>query len=177
MEPPGSLVSEDRSAASVYVPAILAGLAAAIAGGVVWGLIVKSTDYEVGFVAWGIGFVAAMAILFATRGRRGLPLQVIAVACALLGIAIGKYLSFAWILSDVAQEQTGGAVDVPVFSRDTLDLFFDELGVVFDWIDLLWAGLAVFTAWKTLAPEVPEPEPAPEQPRPEEGSTPVTREP
>jgi hypothetical protein len=170
MEPPGSLVTEDRSATSVYVVAILAGLAAAIAGGVVWGLIVKSTDYEVGFVAWGIGFIAAMAILFATRGRRGLPLQVIAVACALIGIAIGKYLSFAWVISEVAKEQTGGAVDFPVFSRDTIDLFFDELGTVFAWIDLLWAGLAVFTAWKTLAPESPEPEPAPASP--EEGSTP-----
>jgi hypothetical protein len=170
MEPPGSLVTEDRSATSVYVLAILAGLAAAIAGGVVWGLIVKSTDYEVGFVAWGIGFIAAMAILFATRGRRGIPLQVIAVACALIGIAIGKYLSFAWVLSDVAQEQTGGAVDFPVFSRDTIDLFFDDLGAVFHWIDLLWAGLAVFTAWKTLAPEIPEPEPTPV--KSEEGSTP-----
>ena len=89
MDSPGNMITEDRSAASVYVPAILAGLAAAIAGGVVWGLIVKSTDYEVGFVAWGIGFIVAMAILLATRGRRGLPLQVIAIACALLGIAIG----------------------------------------------------------------------------------------
>jgi hypothetical protein len=175
MDSPGNMITEDRSAASVYVPAILAGLAAAIGGGVVWGLIVKSTDYEVGFVAWGIGFVVAMAILFATRGQRGVPLQAIAIACALLGIAIGKYLSFAWVLSDVAQEQTGGVVDFPVFSRDTIDLFFDELGTVFGWIDLLWAGLAVFTAWKTLAPESPEPEPvvAPA----EEGPTPAPREP
>lgn len=174
MGPPG-MVSEERSAASVYVPAILAGLAVAIAGGVVWGLIVKSTDYEVGFAAWGIGLLAAMAILFATRGRRGLPLQVIAVVCALLGIVIGKYLSFAWVLSDVAREQTGGAVDFPVFSRDTIDLFFDELGAVFDWIDLLWAGLAVFTAWKTLAPESPQPEPV-EAPA-EEGPSAAPREP
>ena len=175
MDSPGNMITEDRSAASVYVPAILAGLAAAIAGGVVWGLIVKSTDYEVGFVAWGIGFIVAMAILFATRGRRGVPLQAIAIACALLGIAIGKYLSFAWVISDVAKEQTGGVVDFPVFSRDTLDLFFDEIGLVFDWIDLLWAGLAVFTAWKTLALESPEPEPV-EAPA-EEGPTPAPREP
>ena len=175
MDSPGNMITEDRSAASVYVPAILAGLAAAIAGGVVWGLIVKSTDYEVGFVAWGIGFIVAMAILFATRGQRGVPLQAIAIACALLGIAIGKYLSFAWVISDVAQEQTGGLVDFPVFSRDTIDLFFDELGLVFDWIDLLWAGLAVFTAWKTLAPESPEPEPG-EAPA-EEGPAAAPREP
>jgi hypothetical protein len=175
MDSPGNLMTEDRSAASVYVPAILAGLAVAIAGGVVWGLIVKSTEYEIGFAAWGIGFLAGMAILFATRGRRGLPLQLIAVVSALLGIAIGKYLSFAWILADVAKEQTGGVVDVPVLSRDTLDLFFDELGVVFDWIDLLWAGLAVFSAWRVLQPESPEPMPSPVEP--EEGPRPAPREP
>lgn len=175
MDSPGNLMTEDRSAASVYVPAILAGLAVAIAGGVVWGLIVKSTEYEIGFAAWGIGFLAGMAILFATRGRRGLPLQLIAVVSALLGIAIGKYLSFAWILADVAKEQTGGAVEVPVLSRDTLDLFFDELGVVFDWIDLLWAGLAVFSAWRVLQPESPEPMPSPAES--EEAPTPAPREP
>jgi hypothetical protein len=151
MDPPGSLVSEDRSAASMYVPAILAGLAVAIVGGVVWGLIVKWTDYEVGFVAWGIGFLAGVAILFATGGRRGLPLQLIAIVSALLGIGIGKYLSFVWILDDIPE------LDVPIFSRDTVDLFFDELGFVFDWIDLLWAGLAVFSAWRALEPRAPEP--------------------
>jgi len=175
MDPRTSLVREDRSAASVYIPAILAGLAVAIAGGVAWGLIVKWTEYEIGFAAWGIGFLAGMAILFATRGQRGLPLQLIAVASALLGIAIGKYLSFAWILGEVADEATGGAVDVPVFSRDTVDLFFDELGLVFDWIDLLWAGLAVYTAWRTLQPESPEPEPVPAEQ--EEAPAPAPREP
>jgi len=167
MDPPGTLVSEDRSAASIYVPAILAGLAVAIVGGIVWGLIVKSTDYEVGFVAWGIGFLAGLGILFATGGRRGLPLQLIAILSALLGIVIGKYLSFVWILDDLPE------LDVPIFSRDTVDLFFDELGVVFDWIDLLWAGLAVFSAWRALAPQPPEPVVA-EGPT-DEGPTPAAK--
>ena len=39
-----------------YVPAILAGLVAAIAGGVAWGLIVKSTDYEIGFAPGASAF-------------------------------------------------------------------------------------------------------------------------
>jgi hypothetical protein len=139
----------------------------AIVGGVVWGLIVKSTDYEVGFVAWGIGFLAGVAILFATSGRRGLPLQLIAIVSALLGIVIGKYLSFVWILDDLPE------LDVPIFSRDTVDLFFDELGVVFDWIDLLWVGLAVFSAWRALEPQAPEPVVA-EGPA-DEGPTPAAK--
>jgi len=153
------LASEDRSAAGKYVPAILAGLVAAVVGGVAWGLIIKWTDYEVGFVAWGIGFLTGIAVLTATRGSRGLPFQVIAIVFALLGIAVGKYLGFVWALQNAAEE-AGVAVSIPIFSTDTINLFFDELGEVFGLFDLLWTGFAVYSAWRTLQPEQPEqPEP------------------
>jgi hypothetical protein len=149
------------------LPAVAAGLAAAIVGGVVWGLIVKWTDYEVGFVAWGIGFLVGIAVLTATRGARGPAFQAVAVVCALVGIVVGKYLSFAWVLQEVAERETQGALEIPVLSTDTVDLFLDELGTVFDWIDILWVGFAVYTAWRALRPEEPEPAPEPQPPREE----------
>jgi hypothetical protein len=159
---PSPLVSEDRSPAGIYVPAILAGLLAAIAGGIAWGLIVKWTDYEVGFVAWGIGFLTGIAVLTATRGSRGLTFQAIAIVCALLGIAVGKYLGFVWGLQEAAKD-AGVAVSIPVFSGDTIDLFFDELGEVFGLFDLLWTGFAVYSAWRALQPEEPEPVETPQE--------------
>lgn len=156
------LASEDRSAAGKYVPAILAGLVAAVVGGVAWGLIIKWTDYEVGFVAWGIGFLTGIAVLTATRGSRGLPFQVIAIVFALLGIAVGKYLGFVWALQNAAEE-AGVAVSIPIFSTDTINLFFDELGEVFGLFDLLWTGFAVYSAWRTLQPEQPEPVETPKE--------------
>ncbi len=159
---PSPLVSEDRSAAGTYVPAILAGLVAAVAGGIGWGLIVKWTDYEIGFAAWGIGFLTAIAILTATRGSRGLPFQAIAIVCALLGIVIGKYLGFVWGLQGAA-EDAGVAISLPIFSGDTIDLFFDELGEVFGLFDLLWTGFAVYSAWRTLQPEQPDPVETPKE--------------
>jgi hypothetical protein len=159
------IVEEERPAAALLLPTVLAGLVAAIVGGVVWGLIVKWTDYEVGFVAWGIGFLVGLAIVTATRGARGLVLQVVAVLCALVGIVVGKYLSFAWVLQEVAERETQGLVEISVLSTDTVDLFLEELGTVFDWIDILWVGLAVYTAWRALQPEEPAPAEAP-QPEP-----------
>jgi hypothetical protein len=162
------LVREERPAAAALLPAVLAGLVAAVVGGVVWGLIVKWTDYEVGFVAWGIGFLVGIAVVTAARAR-GLVFQVVAVLCALLGILIGKYLSFVWVLQNAAEDEFGEGVDIPVFSMDTFDLFRENLDTVFGWIDLLWVGLAVVTAWRALQPEGPEPaqpvhEPAPDEP-------------
>jgi hypothetical protein len=165
---PRPIVREERSAAALLLPAILAGLVATVVGGVVWGLIVKWTDYEVGFAAWGIGFLVGLAVATAARAR-GLVLQVVAVLCALLGILIGNYLSFVWVLQNAAEDEFGEAVDIPVFSMDTFDLFRDNLDTIFGWIDLLWVGLAVVSAWRALQPEEPAPaqpvpEPAPDEP-------------
>jgi hypothetical protein len=165
------LVREERPAAAALVPALLAGIVAAVVGGVVWGLIVKWTDYEVGFVAWGIGFLVGLAVVTAAR-TRGLVFQVVAVLCALLGILIGKYLSFVWVLQNVADERLSENVDIPVFSMDTVDLFRNNLDTIFGWIDLLWVGLAVVTAWRALEPEKPEPAPAVHEPAPDEPAKP-----
>ena len=73
---------------------------------------------------------------------------------ALVGILIGKYLSFVWTLADVAEEQ-GIDVDFPIFSRRTWDLFIDSRSDVWGAFDLLWIGLAAFTAFRI--PGAPRP--------------------
>jgi hypothetical protein len=45
---------------------------------------------------------AGTAAVAGGRGARGMPVQVAAVVAALLGILLGKYLSYAWALQDVA---------------------------------------------------------------------------
>jgi hypothetical protein len=160
-----------ESHSNTVLTALGAGLVAAVVGGVIWGLIVRWTEYEVGFVAWGIGFIVGTAVVFGARNLRGLPYQLIAVILALLGIAIGKYLGFVW----VGQDELGKlGIELPVFSRDTFDLWWDARRDVWSWWDLLWVGLAVVTAFRIPQHEH-EPEPAlepREQPKPQEPSAP-----
>jgi signal peptidase I len=101
--------------------ALLAGVVAAVLGGIGWGLVVKWTDYEAGILALGIGLLVAFAV-YAAAGRRGPELQAVAVGTALLGILIGKMLR----------------------------LFRDALHDVFGLYDLLWIGLAATAAWLGL---------------------------
>ena len=149
-------MSETRaSGPGVLLRATGAGLVAAIVGAVVWGLIVRWTQYELGFVAWGIGFLVGTAVVFGARHLRGLPFQLIAVVFALLGIAAGKYLGFVW----VGQDELGKVgIDLPLFSKHTFDIFWDARDEVWGWWDLLWVGLAVVTAFRIPLPE-PELEP------------------
>jgi hypothetical protein len=134
---------------------VAAGLGAALVGGAAWGLIVKITGYEVGVIAWGIGFVAGTAVVFATRGAKGPELQAIAIASALVGILLGKYLSFAFDVQDQAEEL---GFTIGLFSSEMFRIFRENLGDAFGLFDLLWVGLAVVTAWRV--PQVVAPEPA-----------------
>jgi hypothetical protein len=153
-DPPSPLTEPSSS----LLPAIAAGLVAALAGGIVWGLIVKISDYEVGFVAWGIGFVAGTAVVFATRGAKGPRLQVIAVISALLGILLGKYLSFAF---GVQEQAEAAGLNIGLLSRDMFTLFRENLDVPFSLFDVLWVGFAVFSAWRITQLDEPGPANAP----------------
>jgi hypothetical protein len=143
-----------------FAPAALAALGAALVGAVVWGLIVKLTEYEIGIVAWAIGFLAGTAAVLVARDARGRPLQVAAVVAALLGILVGKYLSFAWEIEELGERF--GLETVEIYSTAMMRAFRDSLADVFGWFDLLWAGLAVFTAWRATMPAAPEPSSPPE---------------
>ena len=70
---------------------------------------------------------------------------------------VGKYLSYAFV---VQEEAKSFGESIGLVSGDMFSFFREDLDIVFGWFDLLWAGLAVFTAWRI--PQVDEPEPTAE---------------
>ena len=146
MQAAGAEVFEPR----LLAPAVAAGLAAAVAGGIGWALIVVTTDYEIGFAALGIGILAGYAVVLATRGRKGLPLQVAAVVSSLLGIALGKYFTYVWELKDAFRAEFGdeAADSIGFLDSEVIDLFVEDADRVFGGYDLLWAAFAVYAAWR-----------------------------
>ena len=147
-----SPLSEPEASPALAVPA---ALAAAIAGGVAWGLIVKWTEYEIGIAAWAIGFLTGTAVVLGARGGKGRLLQVTAVVTALLGILLGKYLSYALQIQEQAQEV---GVSLGLFSADMRSFFREDLDSVFGLFDVLWVGLAAYTAWRVPQRQDPEPD-------------------
>jgi hypothetical protein len=143
-------LAAERYESSALFPAVLGGLLAAVAGGLAWGLIVILTDYEIGIAAWGIGFLAGWLVVRFAGGRKGAPLQAVAIVSALLGIGIGKYVTFAYLWRKAAKA-VGESVPSYV-SSDVINAFFNNLDTVFGGFDILWAGLAVAAAWRIAKP-------------------------
>ena len=140
------------------MPALLGGIAVAVAGGVVWGLAAKWTGREFGFLAWVVGILAGLVCVQVGGKRKTFALQVIAIATAALGVLVGKYLAFAFAVHDGSNLQFGAAP--AVLSSAMFRLFRDDLRDVFGLLDILWFGAAVASAALIARPEWPEAEPA-----------------
>ena len=141
---------EEQASSSSIVPAVVGGLIAAIVGGVTWGLIVIGTGHEIGFMAWGMGWLGGFAVVFFSRGKKGDLLQLIAVLSSLLGILIGKYFIFFHYLKEEIAKQYGSeaASQIQIFSEKVMMYFIANIKSFLSGYDVLWVALAVITAWR-----------------------------
>jgi hypothetical protein len=153
----------EQYSSEALLPGLAGGLVAAIVGGIVWGLIVIVTDYEVGFVAWGIGFLAGFLVVRFAGGRKGVPLQGIAIVSSLVGIVLGKYIAYVYLSKEAIREAFGdeAADSISYFDTDVMSAFREDFSNVFSGYDLLWAGLAIFTAWRMTRPSGIQPRKSP----------------
>lgn len=144
------VAEEERYTGSALGPGIAGGLIAAVVGGFLWGLMVILSEYEIGIAAWGIGFIVGFGVVRFAGGAKGAPLQVVAVVSSVLGIVIGKYISYAYFFKQAVSDRFD--VDISYFDSEIFRAFRENLGDVFGGFDLIWAGLAVVTAWKLTRP-------------------------
>jgi hypothetical protein len=144
------VAEEEHYTGSALGPGIAGGLIAAVVGGFLWGLIVILSEYEIGIAAWGIGFLAGFGVVRFAGGAKGTPLQVAAVVSSLLGIVLGKYISYAYFFKQAVSDRFD--VDISYFDSEIFRAFRENLGDVFGGFDLIWAGLAVVTAWQLTRP-------------------------
>ncbi len=148
-----------------HLAALLAGIGVAVAGGVAWGLVAKWTGREFGFLAWGVGILTGVVCVWVGGKKKTFALQVIAIATAALGVLVGKYLAYAFIVHGGGYEF---GIPPAILSTDMLHLFRSNLRTVFGLLDILWFGSAVVSAGLIARPEWPEVDPPLEQAPPAE---------
>jgi hypothetical protein len=69
----------------------MGGVAGAFVAGVVWWGIVGLTGFQVTYVALGVGWVVAQAVLICCQQRNRIPLQAVAGAFTLLALVVSEY--------------------------------------------------------------------------------------
>ena len=122
--------------------AVLGGAVAALVGAAVWAAITVVTNWQIGFMAIGIGFLVGYVV---RRTGQGVDMSfgIVGAVLSLAGCVVGNYLSACAI---IAEFESVGFFDV-LFAID-MQMAIDLMIESFNFMDLLFYGLAVYYGYK-----------------------------
>ena len=106
------------------LPAMLAGLGAALIGGIGWTVITAMTGYEVGYAAWALGGLVGFGMA-RTTVRRDTAAAASAATLAIVGLLIARVLIGEFVLGGSALDEVL-ADDELMAQAVTLDLQFND---------------------------------------------------
>jgi hypothetical protein len=135
---------EGSPATGRLVAALLAGLLAALAGGIVWAVITVQTRYQIGFMAIGLGLLVAYAVRRVGNGNTA-AFAVVGALCALLGCLLGNLLSACGFY---AEAQDRSVVLVVAQMMDEPAKAVKLMQATFSLTDLVFYAIAVFEGYK-----------------------------
>jgi hypothetical protein len=121
------------------------GLVGALVGAAVWAGVAIATNYEVGYVAVLVGFLAGLGVNIGARRQRGALLQYLAAGLAVVGLLAAKYMLFAYAMAKVAREQ---GVDISYLDSRLVSVFPEALGEMVNGFDALFLILALLAAYR-----------------------------
>ncbi len=129
---------------------ILAGLVAAVLGGVIWAVTVVATGYQIGWMAVGVGFLVGYAVRAAGKGIDQ-SFGLAGAALALFGCLLGNLLIVCYFISD-----NEGIPMMDLLPQLDLEIISELMIETFAPMDLLFYGIAVYEGFKLSTREVTE---------------------
>jgi hypothetical protein len=127
---------------SNLVLGVIGGAAAAVIGAAIWAGITVATEYQIGYMAIGVGFLVGIAVRALGRGSTP-PFGIVGGGFSLLGCALGNLLSVVGFLAaetDVDYFTTLGNLNVEV-AVELMKLSFSPM-------DLLFYAIAAYFGFK-----------------------------
>lgn len=141
----------------------IGAIVGAVIGAIAWAAITATTNFQIGYMAIGIGFLVGFAMRTFSGGRERIE-GIVAGAVALLGCALGNLLAIVVTIGQHDHYPLGGML--LGLARNPLAAV-ELLRIGFDWMDLLFYAIAAYAAYRTaLAPARRAPVPLPVQPAP-----------
>jgi hypothetical protein len=129
-----------------------AGLVAALIGAVVWAVVTYVTHYQIGWMAVGVGFLVGYAVRLVGKGIDK-TFGIIGASLAFLGCAVGNLLAMCAL---VAKQENISLLTILA----NLDLIAagQILLEMFQFMDLLFYGIAIYEGYKFSFRQITEQE-------------------
>lgn len=122
---------------------LIGGVIAMLVGAIVWGAITYFTQYQIGWMSIGVGFLVGVAIRFFGQGKT-LIFGVSAAALALIGCLLGNLIFYSGI---IAQEESASFLEVFFFLLLSPAAAVEIFTIAFDFMDILFYALAAYAGF------------------------------
>lgn len=123
---------------------IVAGVVAALMGAVIWAVVTVMTEYQIGWMAVGVGFLVGFAVRTLGKGFSR-SFGIVGAVCAFTGCALGNILSMCGF---IAQEQATPIAEVVTSVLLQPDVALEILLATFSPMDLLFYGIAIYEGYR-----------------------------
>lgn len=97
-----------------FVTALVGGTVGGLLGAAIWAGITYATNHEIGWIAWGVGFLVGVGVRMGSQEWDGAVPGMLAVVLAVLAVVGGKYAAVSLIVSKIGAEQAINVTDTDV---------------------------------------------------------------
>jgi hypothetical protein len=132
--------------------AFAGGTAAALAGGIVWAMVTVATNYQIGWMAVGVGFVVGYTVRHLGKGI-DTAFGIMGASLALVGCLLGNFFT---LIGLSAKQESVGVLDL----LTTIDYSVvpQVMMETFSPMDLLFYGIAIYEGYRFSFRQITEQE-------------------
>lgn len=124
---------------------LIGGAIAMLVGAIAWGAITYFSEYQIGWMAIGVGFLVGLAIKFFGRGKT-VMFGIAGAVLALIGCVLGNLIFYSGV---IAQEEGAAFMEVFFFFLLSPVASIELFTVAFDFMDILFYALAAYAGFST----------------------------
>lgn len=136
---------------------LIGGAVAMLVSAIAWGALTYFTNYQIGYAAVGVGFLVGLAVKYFGRGKT-MIYGISSALLALLGTMLGNLIFYSGV---IAKEEAVPFLTVFFYfltaPTDLVGLF----AAAFNFMDILFYGLAAYVGFTTALDIRRKPRPAP----------------
>jgi len=124
---------------------LIGGTVAMLVSAIIWGVISYVTEYQIGWMAIGVGFLVGIAIKFFGKGK-SMMFGVSSAVLALIGCVLGNLIFYSGI---IAREESASFLQVFFILLLQPAAAIEVFSIAFGFMDIVFYALAAYVGFST----------------------------
>lgn len=136
---------EQLDTESNLIMGLIGGALAMLVSAVIWGAATYFTEYQIGWMAIGVGYLVGIAVKFFGKGKT-MIFGISSAGLALVGCALGNLLFYSGV---IAREESAAFLEVFFFFLFSPAAAVELFTLAFEFMDIWFYALAAYVGFSS----------------------------